>query len=75
MAAKIGSAATIAGNPAEHDDRQLSGIPCRYFLAMLAPVAILGVVLAAIVMFVAYRRELQTPEGVGVAEMDGRVDR
>ena len=34
-----------------------SGIPYRHFLATLAPVAVLGLVLAVLVIFVAYRRE------------------
>jgi Na+/H+ antiporter NhaD/arsenite permease-like protein len=71
MAANIGSAATITGNPQNMMIGSFSGIPYRYFLASLAPVAILRLVLAVIVIFVAYRRQFQTPEGIWVAETGG----
>jgi len=75
MAANAGSAATITGNPQNMMIGSFSGIPYRHFLATLAPVAVLGLVLAVLVIFVAYRREFMTTEPVRVAERTVQVDR
>ena len=66
MAANIGSVATITGNPQNMMIGSFSGIPYRDFLAALAPVAAVGLVLAVLVIFLSYRREFLTPEAVHV---------
>ncbi len=57
MAANIGSVATITGNPQNMMIGSFSGIPYRHFLAALAPVAAVGLVLAVLVILIVYRRE------------------
>src|SRR6202163_4954746 len=56
MASNIGSVATITGNPQNMMIGSFSGIPYRQFLGCLGPVALVGLVLAVIVIYVAYRR-------------------
>jgi Na+/H+ antiporter NhaD/arsenite permease-like protein len=75
MAANIGSAATITGNPQNMMIGSFSGIPYRHFLATLAPVSLAGMVLAVAVIFVAYRREFLTLDVVSVAKQPVKVDR
>jgi Na+/H+ antiporter NhaD/arsenite permease-like protein len=64
MAANIGSVATITGNPQNMMIGSFSGIPYRHFLAVLAPVALAGLALVVVAIFVGYRREFVTAEVV-----------
>ena len=75
MASNIGSVATITGNPQNMMIGSFSGIPYRQFLACLAPVALAGLVLTVIVIYLAYRREFAAAEHVTVAGRIIPVDR
>jgi Na+/H+ antiporter NhaD/arsenite permease-like protein len=75
MAANIGSVATITGNPQNMMIGSFSGIAYRDFLASLAPVAAVGLILAVAMIFVSYRREFATAETVTVEKREVRVDR
>jgi len=75
MAANIGSVATITGNPQNMMIGSFSGIPYRHFLAVLAPVALAGLVLAVVAIFLSYRREFVTTELVSVKKRPMPVDR
>ena len=66
MAANIGSAATITGNPQNMMIGSFSGIPYRHFLERLGPVALIGLALAVVVILIAYRSEFASPEQVQV---------
>jgi Na+/H+ antiporter NhaD/arsenite permease-like protein len=57
MAANVGSAATITGNPQNMIIGALSRIPYTDFAAVLAPVAIVGLVLVVLVTFAVARGE------------------
>lgn len=59
--ANIGSVATITGNPQNLLIGQASGIPYLTFTAYLAPVAIIGLVIAWAIIFAIYRKEFRTP--------------
>ncbi len=74
MAANIGSAATITGNPQNMMIGSFSGLPYREFLAVLAPPSLAGLVLVAVVIFVAYRREFRPGEQVQVARQPVNLD-
>jgi Na+/H+ antiporter NhaD/arsenite permease-like protein len=75
MAANIGSVATITGNPQNMMIGSFSGIPYRHFLAVLAPVALAGLALVVVAIFVGYRREFVTAEVVNVTKRPMPVDR
>lgn len=75
MAANIGSVATITGNPQNMMIGSFSGIPYRHFLAALAPVAAVGLVLAVAMIFISYRGEFATAEIVTVKKREVEVDR
>jgi len=75
MASNIGSVATITGNPQNMMIGSFSGIPYRQFLACLGPVALAGLVLAVIVIYLSYRREFASAEHVTVVERIVPVDR
>jgi Na+/H+ antiporter NhaD/arsenite permease-like protein len=75
MAANVGSVATITGNPQNMMIGSFSGIPYRHFLAVLGPVAAVGLVLVIAVVFLSYRREFQTRSEVVVEKRAVRVDR
>jgi Na+/H+ antiporter NhaD/arsenite permease-like protein len=75
MAANIGSVATITGNPQNMMIGSFSGIAYRDFMASLAPVAGIGLILAVAVIFVSYRREFATQETVSVERREVSVDR
>ena len=75
MAANIGSVATITGNPQNMMIGSFSGIPYRHFVAALAPVALVGLVLAVLAVFLSYRREFLTPGAVDVEKRALPVDR
>ena len=59
-ASNIGSSATITGNPQNMLIGSLSHIPFRTFAASLAPVAVTGLALDALIIWLIFRRELQT---------------
>jgi Na+/H+ antiporter NhaD/arsenite permease-like protein len=75
MASNIGSVATITGNPQNMMIGSFSGIPYRQFLACLGPVALVGLVLAVLVIYLAYRREFASAERVTVVGALVTVDR
>jgi Na+/H+ antiporter NhaD/arsenite permease-like protein len=75
LASNIGSVATIPGNPQNMMIGSFSGISYRQFLACLGPVALAGLVLAVIVIYLAYRREFAAAENVTVVERIVSVDR
>jgi Na+/H+ antiporter NhaD/arsenite permease-like protein len=74
-AANIGSVATITGNPQNMMIGSFSGIPYRHFLAVLGPVAVVGLALVVVVIFLSYRREFMTVEAVTVEKRMLPVDR
>jgi Na+/H+ antiporter NhaD/arsenite permease-like protein len=61
-ASNIGSAATITGNPQNMIIASFSNISYGKFAAALWPVAVAGVVLTAVLIAVAYRREFLTDD-------------
>jgi Na+/H+ antiporter NhaD/arsenite permease-like protein len=75
MAANIGSVATITGNPQNMMIGSFSGIPYRDFMASLAPVAAVGLILAVALIFVSYRREFATAETLILEKRAIQVDR
>lgn len=60
-AANIGSTATITGNPQNMLIGISSGIPFVTFTGYLAPVALIGLFIAWIVLILVYRREFADP--------------
>jgi Na+/H+ antiporter NhaD/arsenite permease-like protein len=75
MAANIGSVATITGNPQNMMIGSFSGIPYRHFAAALAPVAVVGLVLTVLAVFLSYRHEFLAPGVVNVEKRAWPVDR
>jgi Na+/H+ antiporter NhaD/arsenite permease-like protein len=75
MASNIGSVATITGNPQNMMIGSFSSIPYRHFLAVLAPVALVGLVLCVIVIFVAFRGEFAGAARVRISKQPVKVDR
>ena len=75
VASNIGSVATITGNPQNMMIGSFSGIPYRQFLVTLAPVAIVGLALAIVVIFLSYRDEFTARSRVDVVKRDVHVDR
>jgi Na+/H+ antiporter NhaD/arsenite permease-like protein len=57
MAANIGSAATITGNPQNMMIGTFSQIPYRTFAAAIAPISAVGLILTVVLIAVIYRRE------------------
>lgn len=62
MASNIGSVATITGNPQNMIIGSLSHVPYGTFVATLAPVAAIGLVIVALLIALVYRREFFTRE-------------
>jgi Na+/H+ antiporter NhaD/arsenite permease-like protein len=62
MASNIGSVATITGNPQNMIIGSLSHVPYGLFVAALAPVAAMGLVIVALLIAFAYWREFFTRE-------------
>jgi Na+/H+ antiporter NhaD/arsenite permease-like protein len=62
MASNIGSVATITGNPQNMIIGSLSHVPYSTFVATLAPVAAIGLVIATLLIALVYRREFFTSE-------------
>jgi Na+/H+ antiporter NhaD/arsenite permease-like protein len=75
MASNIGSVATITGNPQNMMIGSFSGIPYRQFLSVLAPVALAGLVLTAIVIFIGFRTEFAAAGRVKLSKQPVKVDR
>ncbi len=75
MASNIGSVATITGNPQNMMIGSFSQIPYRQFLLALAPVALAGLVLVVLVIFLAFRPEFVAPGRVKIAKQPVRLDR
>lgn len=75
MASNIGSVATITGNPQNMMIGSFSLISYRQFLAVLAPVALAGLVLAVLIIFVAFRAEFAAAGRVKLSKQAVRVDR
>lgn len=65
MAANIGSAATITGNPQNMMIGAFSQIPYRTFAAAIAPISAAGLVLTVVLIAMIYRREF-----IGVPRID-----
>lgn len=65
MAANIGSAATITGNPQNMMIGAFSQIPYRTFAAAIAPVSAVGLILTVVLIAAIYRREF-----IGVPRID-----
>ncbi|MGZ9148976.1 MAG: SLC13 family permease [Candidatus Deferrimicrobiaceae bacterium] len=57
MAANIGSAATITGNPQNMMIGTFSQIPYRTFAAAIAPISAVGLILTVVLIAALYRRE------------------
>jgi Na+/H+ antiporter NhaD/arsenite permease-like protein len=75
MASNIGSVATITGNPQNMMIGSFSAIPYRHFLAVLAPVAAVGLVLSVLVIYIAFRREFASAGPVRIAKQPVTIDR
>ncbi len=75
MASNIGSVATITGNPQNMMIGSFSQIPYRDFSAALAPVAVIGLVIAMAVIVLMYRREFAEEPKVQMEPMRVRVNR
>src|SRR5579864_6621656 len=70
MASNIGSVATLTGNPQNMLVGSFSGISYRAFLLREAPVAVIGLALVLVVIWLAYRRRL--PPALPTAPLDER---
>jgi Na+/H+ antiporter NhaD/arsenite permease-like protein len=75
MSSNIGSVATITGNPQNMMIGSFSGIPYRHFLAVLAPIAAVGLVLSVLVIYIAFRVEFAGAEPVKISKQPVMVDR
>src|SRR5205085_2567145 len=67
MASNAGSVATITGNPQNMMIATFSGLPYRHFLVVLAPIAVAGLALAVLIIFLAYRSEFVDSKRVRIA--------
>jgi Na+/H+ antiporter NhaD/arsenite permease-like protein len=75
MGANIGSVAAITGNPQNMMIGSFSGIPYAEFMAALAPVALIGLVLAVVVIAAIYWKEFRIEEKVSIEHPRVRVNR
>lgn len=75
MGANIGSTATITGNPQNMLIGSYSGIDYRVFVARLAPVAAIGLLIAIALLFVAYRGEFRAEAPIKLQRRPVRVNR
>jgi Na+/H+ antiporter NhaD/arsenite permease-like protein len=69
-AANVGSVATLTGNPQNMMVGSFSGISYRVFLLREAPVAVVGLALVFLVIWLAYRRQL--PDALPAADLEDR---
>jgi Na+/H+ antiporter NhaD/arsenite permease-like protein len=74
MAANIGSAATITGNPQNMLIGSFSHIPYRQFAAALSPIAAIGLLITATVIAITYRSEMRAFDHATVEHKPRRVD-
>jgi Na+/H+ antiporter NhaD/arsenite permease-like protein len=70
----IGSVAAITGNPQNMLIGSLSGISFAAFSTALAPVAVVGLAMNALVLWIVFHRELRTMPAAGAAETAAPVD-
>ncbi|HEX3862504.1 MAG TPA: anion transporter [Stellaceae bacterium] len=75
MAANIGSAATITGNPQNILIGSFSQIPYETFAARLSPVAIVGLVLTIILVALSYREEFATRQTLSARPVPAHLHR
>jgi Na+/H+ antiporter NhaD/arsenite permease-like protein len=74
-ASNIGSVATITGNPQNIIIGSLSHIPYGVFVANLAPVAVVGLIVATLLIALLYREDFFTRERLQPASMPTRYHR
>jgi Na+/H+ antiporter NhaD/arsenite permease-like protein len=74
-ASNIGSVATITGNPQNIIIGSLSHIPYGVFVATLAPVAVIGLVIATLLIALLYREDFLTRKRLQPASMPTRYHR
>ncbi len=75
MGANVGSVATITGNPQNMMIGSFSRIGYGAFVAALAPVAAIGLVLTVAVIVAAYWKEFRVEERVEIEKPRVRIDR
>ncbi len=75
MSSNIGSVATITGNPQNRLIGTFSQIPYRLFALKLAPVAVMGLLLTVLVIFLAYRREFLRQPRVEIENPRVRINK
>lgn len=75
MGANAGSAATVTGNPQNMMIGAFSGIAYARFFTVLAPVALLGLLLTVLSLAVVYRREFRHAPRVSIPRPRVRVNR
>ena len=75
MASNIGSVATITGNPQNMLIGSFSGIAYRDFAAALSPIAAVGLVLTAVILYLRYPSEFRHFEERAPAHHAVRVNR
>jgi Na+/H+ antiporter NhaD/arsenite permease-like protein len=75
MAANVGSTATITGNPQNMIIGAISHIPYTAFAAVLAPVAVAGLVLVMAVILAVWRSEFRDGERLSAVPPPARVHR
>jgi Na+/H+ antiporter NhaD/arsenite permease-like protein len=75
MASNIGSTATITGNPQNMMIGSLSQIPYPSFTAVLAPVALIGLLLTIFLIALSYRREFAPGAFLSTPAMPIRIHR
>jgi Na+/H+ antiporter NhaD/arsenite permease-like protein len=69
MASNIGSVATVTGNPQNMIIGSLSQIPYGVFAAALAPVAVIGLIITAVLIALAHRTEFLTRDTLPPADV------
>ena len=75
MGANVGSVATITGNPQNMMIGSFSRIGYGAFVAALAPVAVVGLVLTVAAIVIAYWKEFRVEERVEIEKPAVRIDR
>lgn len=75
MGANVGSTATVTGNPQNMMIGSYSGITYQGFLARLAPVAVIGLVLTTAVIAAVYWKEFRAEARVDLPKRRVRVNR
>lgn len=75
MASNVGSTATITGNPQNIMIGSFSHIPYASFVAVLAPVAVVGLVVTVVLIGALHREEFATAARLAVPDHEPRVNR